>query len=605
MSGIFSHLKATLFLATGLSLVFPVAPPEPAPILAQIAPVRDGDDRWGINHVDGSPSSQRLARDAGARWNRWEFRWDTLESRAGLWDWAASDRMVEASTAAGLSVQGILISTPENWINFRTRIPDGLHRPWNDPRNYWGQWVHLIVSHYRGKIRHWEVWNEPDFAEVFWGASTADYYQLLKVAYQVIKSVDRNNQVLLGGLAYWYNPAFLEELTDLMMADPTARENRYYFDILVWHAYTRPSDVWDRVTQSRELLARTVGPRPIWVNEANVPAWEESSLHNFRPYPLSASLQEQAHYIIQSFAYAVAAGADKLFVYRFQDTEWPEAYGLLKTDGALRPAYTAFQVAARYLSHTRGVLARQGDVEQVIATRPGERVIVVWNRTPTRATARIGAAATTARTIDPRGVARPLRTTAGQYQLDLAPATAANGPHAGDYYIGGTPVIIVESVPEARARVEESSPVITYSGSWEPVGADGPSAGAVRRSAVAGAAAASDFEGRAITWITSRGPDRGIARVTVDGAPQGEIDLYNPTPVWDVPLTFGDFEPGPHRLTLMVTGNRSPASTDAFVDVDAFAADGLRAAPAAPGEPSAPATATPTRPPTRVPTSSE
>ena len=92
-----------------------------------------------------------------------------------------------------------------------------------------------------------------------------------------------------------------------MVADQNARANNYYFDILAWHTYSRPSDVWDRVTQSRERLAATVGLKPIWLNETNVPAWDESPIQNFRPYPWSATTTEQAAYTIQAAAYAIAA----------------------------------------------------------------------------------------------------------------------------------------------------------------------------------------------------------------------------------------------------------------------------------------------------------
>jgi hypothetical protein len=466
---------------------------------------------------------------------------------------------------------------------------------WSDPRNFWGRWVRDTASHYRGKIHYWEVWNEPDLQEIFWGATVADYYQLLKVAYQAIKSVDPSNQVSMGGLSYWSQTGFLDELLKLMMADPTAPANNYYFDILSWHTYSRPSDMYDRVTQSRQQLAATVGARPIWVNETNVPAWDESPQNNYKPYPWAANTREQAAYIIQAFAYGIAAGADKVFVYRLQDTEWPEAYGLLRNDGTLRPAYVAYQVAARYLSGaTAGSLARQGDVEQVLVRRPDERVVVVWNRTPNRVTAAIGALATSAMAIDQTGAQRSIRTTAGQYQLDLTPASANNGSDPTDFHVGGPPLVIVESAVSAGPTIDEASALIGYAGTWDTVMALGPIGGTARRAASAGVGAAIEFDGPTATWITSKGPDRGIARVVVDGAPQGDVDLYSPTALWEVPLTFGDFSPGPHRLVITALGQRASAASGTYIDVDGFIAANLR--PAAP-----PPTPLPSPTPTATP----
>src|SRR5215207_3340748 len=69
--------------------------------------VTDSDERFGIANVYPHPHWLTLARNAGMRWNRWEFRWSTIEARQGRFDWGGSDEVVEASRSAGLKVQGI------------------------------------------------------------------------------------------------------------------------------------------------------------------------------------------------------------------------------------------------------------------------------------------------------------------------------------------------------------------------------------------------------------------------------------------------------------------------------------------------------------------
>lgn len=606
--------RATVALCLALTLFLPPFPPDSVTEVAALdvtplAGVRDADDRWGLNHVDGSASSQKLALDTGSRWNRWEFRWGDIEQTRGRFDWARADAMITASQNSGLRVQGILISMPEWAIDPQTKLPSGLNLAWNDQRNLWARFVREAATRYGGRIRYWEVWNEADHAEGFWAGTTADYYQMLKVSYQAIRSVDRTAQVAIGGLAYWPNPTFLDDLLRLMVADQNARADNYYFDILPWHTYSRPSDVWDRVTESRRKLQATVGSKPIWINETHVPAWDESPIQNFRPYSWAATTTEQASYVVQAAAYAIAAGVDKFFIYRFQDTEWPEAYGLLRDVGTIRPTYVAYQVVTRHLSNaTSGALARQGDTEQIVIQKPGQRVIVAWNRVPTAQTVLLGAASTSGTVVDQTGATRQVRTTGGQYQLNLPGATANNGVDANDYLIGGSPLIVTETLRADLRTVEESSPLIGYAGAWETVSTTGPSGGAVRRTGSPGLGAAVEFEGPTITWVTSKGPDRGVVRVDVDGAPQGTIDLYSPTTVWNVPLTFGDFSQGSHRMVLTVIGQRNPASIGSFVDVDQFAASSLRAAlppPTPSPTPSPTNTPTPTRTlvPTATPTS--
>ena len=72
-------------------------------------------------------------------------------------------------------------------------------------------------------------------------------------------------------------------------------------------------------------------------------------------------------------------------------------------------------------------------------------------------------------------------------------------------------------------------------------------------------------------WVSTLGPDRGKATVTVDGGPPTIIDLYAPTQqpaqvVW----TLGNLGPGTHTVVVTVQGAQNPASTGSRVDVDAF-----------------------------------
>ena len=72
-------------------------------------------------------------------------------------------------------------------------------------------------------------------------------------------------------------------------------------------------------------------------------------------------------------------------------------------------------------------------------------------------------------------------------------------------------------------------------------------------------------------WVSTLGPDRGIATISVDGGPATVIDLFAPTQqaarvVW----TLGNLGPGTHTVTVTVQGTANPASTGTRVDVDAF-----------------------------------
>ena len=78
------------------------------------------------------------------------------------------------------------------------------------------------------------------------------------------------------------------------------------------------------------------------------------------------------------------------------------------------------------------------------------------------------------------------------------------------------------------------------------------------------------FVGTAINWTYSKGPDRGIAVVRIDGKPRPDIDLYSPKVVPRVNTWYRDLSTGKHTFELIVTGKKAPKATDRSIDLDAL-----------------------------------
>jgi len=580
-------LPAWLLLGLAGLLSLPPLPTSgqaPRPSVQPLPGVTEGDEHFGIGNLYPEEHWLRLARGAGMRWNRWEFRWADIEPRRGQLDLDGPDYVVDYNARHGVKLQGVLISLPK-WAEARTAeggiVPRGLYEPWDSPANAWGVWVRTMAERYRGRVQAWEVWNEPDYPRGrfgFWFGSKADYYQLLKVAYRNIKAADPQATVLVAGLMYWGDPHYLEQLIALAQADPEAPAHQYFFDAIAWHVYSRPIDAYTRVLQSRQLLYETVGPKAIWINEGNLPVWPESRLNNYQRFPLSGTLEEQAAWVIQWYAYALAAGADHVLMYRMHDSDEPEAWGLARSDGSLRPAYVAYQLAARYFANSTQVTrAPSAEAEQIVFEQPSRRVTVVWNRTPQPLEVEIGASAPRAQRIALDGTTTTLLPQRGVYRLTLPPATATTGLAPDDYLLGGAPYLLVEERAPAGWRVAVDDPRLGWRGAWRrfaPASLDGPAA----VSAEPGASVRLAFRGPTLTWYTSRGPWAGIARLVLDDQPLAELDLYYPAPLPAAAYTFTDLGDGPHVLTLTVSGERGPRALDGAVAVEAFGAEQVTAA---------------------------
>lgn len=146
------------------------------------------------------------------------------------------------------------------------------------------------------------------------------------------------------------------------------------------------------------------------------------------------------------------------------------------------------------------------------------------------------------------------------------PAGSGSGP-------GGSADTVVDNWPKDIAlRVEETDLATVFSDGWVHANtAHGWSGGTSALTRVAGSSMSFSFTGTRVRWIGWRESGAGIARVFLDGAQVGEIDLYSDTISVQAPVfTSGELAQGPHTLRIEATGTRNPAATGIAVVVDAF-----------------------------------
>jgi hypothetical protein len=136
--------------------------------------------------------------------------------------------------------------------------------------------------------------------------------------------------------------------------------------------------------------------------------------------------------------------------------------------------------------------------------------------------------------------------------------------------------------PSETTRSEETNPAITYTGIWTQGDTSRAwSGGTAAVSNAASARATLSFSGTGVSWIGFRGPQTGIARVFLDGAPvEPPVDTFATTEQVQVVLfTRTGLASGTHTLAIEVTGTKNAASTDTFIVVDAFDVTGGGGAP--------------------------
>ena len=326
------------------------------------------------SHYGGTAVGRMVPRYAGfraakrlrARVLKINLQWKHVakappDSGAGAYDWSWYDRAVDAARAQGMTLQVTLTGQAPGFAT-----PDGQPGYTDpDPAAY-GRFAADAARHFRGRVRRWAIWNEPNWPTHLGPSErAAEIYRSLYVAgHAAIKSVDPRALVLIGELAPMGAPEaaipplrFLREVTCRTARLAPARECApLVADGFAHHPYTLrwppefrgpgPDDVTtgslDRLSNTLAALARrkalaTPAGRglPIYLSEYG---WHANSARIPEP--------RRSAYTLRGFELALRQPRVRQIVWYQLFAPPPNGRrqwdtGLFELDGTARPAYGA------------------------------------------------------------------------------------------------------------------------------------------------------------------------------------------------------------------------------------------------------------------------
>ena len=325
------------FEAEGCALTTAVAA-YTRPLEAPGDPVLRPESPWGMgvylyrypDNPDGHTQMDRaaaLAEQAGVKWSREEFSWARIETAPGEYDFGFYDTVVDTAQRHGISVYGLLAY----WSR------------WTEPYTERGiddfcRFARAVVGHFKDRIKHWEVYNEPNI--FFWSGPPELYPVLLDRCYAAIKEADPEAHVL-GISTSGIDTEFIQDCL----------EHGAPFDVLTIHPYRGYLSERTFMKELREVAAQ-VGNRPVWITEMG---WSTQVG--------GRSERAQAQLLARTYLSAVASGAcQNISWYDFRcdgDNRYynEHNFGVLAHDFRQKPAYRALAAVCRTF--------RAGDVRRV------------------------------------------------------------------------------------------------------------------------------------------------------------------------------------------------------------------------------------------------
>lgn len=309
--------------------------------------------------------------------------WRYLEPARGVYNWYGTDKYVAAAERNGVDVLYTFDATPQ-WASSRPDEqcyagPIGCAAP---PSNIldWENFVSAVVTRYKGRIKIYELWNEPT-TSLEWAGSYRELVRLADRAYHIIKSVDPSAIVLTPApSAHGYQP---QQITSAIqpewMREYLKAGGDSFADGGSWHAYPWPNACRETLncagtplmTQIRAMRSvfehSALGGKPIYVTEGG---WRTDS-------ELSDP-DQQAAYISRWYILLASEGISRAYWHAWDDKKWGT---LWDSRSGVRKAGISYQRIYGWLNGASISTCKVSSAELWMCqlTRPGDyQGLLVW-----------------------------------------------------------------------------------------------------------------------------------------------------------------------------------------------------------------------------------
>lgn len=341
---------------------------------------RSSDSASGINI--GTVRSHDLENGKG----RWQF----IEPSDNVWDFVDLDKFVNTNYALGRDILIILFGTPQ-WASARPNERNAYSDQSPEQIVYnrgiaaepadmtkWDRFCTTVATRYLGKVKYYEVWNEPNQfndgtgaipeTPFFFSGTFAKLAEMVRRAAQAIKAIDPTAKIISPATTTWSSISgkSAETYTAGMLVAPTGDGStvmKDWVDIIGVHLYLAN----DNTTKDLAGIIDNVNAAKATAGVSGLDTWDTESA----PIIPNANLctEEQLKIFLTRFMITLAAKGVKRTMYYHMDDGF---YGFFN-----KPSIISYWNSLNQLliSGSISVVARLFDGRIVYLTQDGQTIL--------------------------------------------------------------------------------------------------------------------------------------------------------------------------------------------------------------------------------------
>jgi len=282
-----------------------------------------------------------LLAESGVKWGRCQTGWLKCEKEKGVYDFAWLDAVVNNLLKIGIqpwfsvSFGNPLYTPVEEYASYAKnhpgeKIPGRVRGYVGEVPLYhgkeavrgWKSYVAAMAKHFKGRVTHWEIWNEPNcsgfwcfkgkppYPEMDHGASVAkcaaDYVELVRISAAEIHAIIPNAKII--GVVADPCCAYVRELGASNLAD--------HVDIFSYHLYDGSTEYYTRekVEFCKAIINKPGRKIEFWQGESGRATGKCACMTTVHPTEYS-----QAKFITRRFVCDLCCGAKMSSIFTVSD----------------------------------------------------------------------------------------------------------------------------------------------------------------------------------------------------------------------------------------------------------------------------------------------